>query len=189
MLLLRDVLLSTDPLSNQSSESPVRCLQSCGRGRGRGRGMHSERDFEISKNACSFWLSFSFISSRQHNQVPYLKESTSVQQPSSIMSSQQQQQHKQPKPSPQPSLPPLPVASTDKNERTTSIDSQVYFEGGDDYDDYDDFSPSTSGGGGAQTKRQDQRDGSGGAGGTIYSAKHVRQKEAQQQQQQKPSGK
>jgi hypothetical protein len=79
-------------------------------------------------------------------------------------------------------------ASTD-TERMTSIDSQVYYEGGgDDYDDYDDFSPSTSGGGGgggsAHTKvhkRQDQRGGSGGSG-TIYSAKHVRQKEALQQQ-------
>jgi hypothetical protein len=73
----------------------------------------------------------------------------------------------------------------------TSIDSQVYFEGGDDYDDYDDLSPSTNGsgsgggGGGSQTKvhkRQDERGGSG-VSGTIYSAKHVRQKEALQQQQ------
>jgi hypothetical protein len=137
-----------------------------------------------------FLLSFSSHRITIINYLPYLKESTSVQQPSSIMSSQrQQQQQQQPKPTSQLSLPPLPPASTD-NERMTSIDSQVYFEGGDDgYDDYDDFSPSTSGGGGgAQTKRQDQRGGSGGSG-TIYSAKHVRQKEAQLQQQQKPKQK
>jgi hypothetical protein len=65
-----------------------------------------------------------------------------------------------------------------------------------DYDDYDDFSPSTSGGGGGGAKkvqtRQEQRGGSGGSGISIYSAKHIRQKEALQQQQkqkQKQTGK
>lgn len=76
----------------------------------------------------------------------------------------------------------VPPASA--NERMESVDSAAFFEG-DEYDDYDDFQASNAagGGGGGRTKstkmnrRQDNRGGSGGSG-TIYSAKHVRAKEA-----------
>jgi len=54
-----------------------------------------------------------------------------------------------------------------------------------DYDEYDDFQAGGGGGGGGRglgrqktTKRQQLRGGGGGSG-TIYSAKHVRAKEAQ----------
>ena len=71
-------------------------------------------------------------------------------------------------------------------ERNASVDSAAFFEG-DDYDDYDDFEAGgkSGGGGGANNnskqkmeKRQQERGGGGGSG-TIYSAKHIRAKEAQ----------
>uniref|UniRef100_A0A7R9ZP05 Uncharacterized protein n=1 Tax=Craspedostauros australis TaxID=1486917 RepID=A0A7R9ZP05_9STRA len=69
-----------------------------------------------------------------------------------------------------------------QNDRTTSVDSAAFFEAQDEYDDYDDFGLSGGGGGGGGNakikRRQDNRGGSGGSG-TIYSAKHVRAKEAQ----------
>lgn len=73
-------------------------------------------------------------------------------------------------------------------ERNASIDSQAFFEDGDDYDDYDDFGAAggKGGGGGSKNnttnqrvdKRQKERGGSGGSG-NVYSAKHIRMKEAQ----------
>jgi hypothetical protein len=66
-------------------------------------------------------------------------------------------------------------------ERNVSVDSAAFYEG-DEYDDFDDFGAQGSAGGGAgkqkTDKRQEQRGGSGGSG-TIYSAKHIRAKEAQ----------
>ena len=78
------------------------------------------------------------------------------------------------------SSPVLPPASEQPQQRNESVDSAAFFEG-DEYDDYDDFDAGQSGGGGGcasntkQSKRQQSR--SGGGSGTIYSAKHVRQKE------------
>ena len=62
-------------------------------------------------------------------------------------------------------------------------DERDYYD--DDFLDYDDFQAMGGGGGGAgsraagkkTTKRQNQR--GGGGSGTIYSAKHIRAKEAQ----------
>ena len=66
-------------------------------------------------------------------------------------------------------------------ERNVSVDSAAFYEG-DEYDEYDDFPGQGSAGGGAgkhkTDKRHEQRGGSIGSG-TIYSAKHVRAKEAQ----------
>lgn len=83
-----------------------------------------------------------------------------------------------------PAVPP-PAVEQQPPERNESVDSAAFFESQDEYDEYDDFgaagSAAAGGGGGAskQSKRQDHRGGSGGSG-TIYSAKHVRQKEALQ---------
>jgi hypothetical protein len=74
-----------------------------------------------------------------------------------------------------------PPPTGQPQERFESVDSAAYFEG-DDYDEYDDFGADTGGGGGGsrQNKRREDRGDSGGSG-TVYSAKHVRAKEAQQQ--------
>ena len=84
------------------------------------------------------------------------------------------------------SIPSVPDQSGPENQRMESVNSAAFFEG-DEYDDYDDFRASTGGGGGGgggsksskMSRRQENRGGSGGSG-TIYSAKHVRAKEALQ---------
>jgi hypothetical protein len=83
----------------------------------------------------------------------------------------------------EPPIPPRPIIG---NERMESVDSSAFSQG-DDYEDYDDFGIGQSGGGGGGTRtksqkiqfRQDTRGGGGGSD-TIYSAKHVRAKEALQ---------
>ena len=78
------------------------------------------------------------------------------------------------------------VESQAPPERNASVDSAAFFEG-DEYDDYDDFQAAGGSGGGAvgnnsskMHKRSNNRGGGGGSG-TIYSARHVRAKEAQRQ--------
>jgi len=72
-----------------------------------------------------------------------------------------------------------PAVNQGAPERNVSVDSAAFFEGG-EYDDYDDFAASSGGGGGGgssnKTEKRQQNRGGGGSG-TIYSAKHVRQKE------------
>lgn len=63
-------------------------------------------------------------------------------------------------------------------ERNASVDSAAFFEG-DDYDDYDDFAAGGNGGGGGKVNKRSNERGGGGSG-TIYSAKHIRAKEALQ---------
>jgi len=75
------------------------------------------------------------------------------------------------------------------NERAESGDSAAFYKGDeyDEYDEHDDFglvkNNNAGGGGGNKSqkmaRRQDNRGGGGGVG-TIYSAKHVRAKEALQ---------
>ena len=80
----------------------------------------------------------------------------------------------------------IPVPNN-PTERETSVDSAAFFDQQDEYDDVDDFQlgKGSSGGGGGgggksskMSKKQANRGGSGNSG-NIYSAKHVRQKEAQ----------
>jgi hypothetical protein len=77
-----------------------------------------------------------------------------------------------------------PPKAGESMERFQSEDSAPFYEPQDEYDDFDDFAPvgKPSGtGGGAKglsqkmTKRDDQK---GGGQGGVYSAKHIRQKEA-----------
>jgi hypothetical protein len=75
-----------------------------------------------------------------------------------------------------------PPKTGDSMERFQSGDSEFFFEQLDEYDDVDDFAPvGKPSGGGAKglsqkmSKRDDQK---GGGSGGIYSAKHIRQKEA-----------
>eukprot|EP00977_Amphora_coffeiformis_P019175 scaffold6986_cov190-Amphora_coffeaeformis.AAC.3 len=74
-------------------------------------------------------------------------------------------------------VPQLPLENQEA-ERHVSVDSAAFFEGGDEYDDYDDFAAGNGGGGGGGKTEKRQQNRGGGGSGTIYSAKHVRQKEA-----------
>ena len=75
-------------------------------------------------------------------------------------------------------------------ERNTSVDSSTFYEEQDGYDDYDDFdvNQGARGGGGGGSgnfsrrlvKRQDHRGDSHGSQ-TMYTTKHVRQREGQQE--------
>lgn len=70
--------------------------------------------------------------------------------------------------------------SQQPQDRYESVDSAAFFEG-DAYDDYDDFGASGGGGGGGGgSKTNKRREERGGGSNNVYSAKHVRAKEAQQ---------
>lgn len=77
----------------------------------------------------------------------------------------------------------LPQQHTRRHARVERVNS---YEGDDEYEDYDDFGlgggKAGGGGGGGKSqkmaRRQDNR--GGGGAGTIYSAKHIRAKEALQ---------
>lgn len=67
------------------------------------------------------------------------------------------------------------------SDRTSSVDSAAFFEAGDGYDDYDDFGANQKGNSSSSSdnKTKKRQDGGSGKSGNIYSAKHVRAKEAQ----------